>query len=54
MTDVARLKAALGAVSEPLLEQPLADLGWLEALTLEAGAAQLVLAPGYAVITDCP
>lgn len=48
MTDVARLKAALGAVSEPLLEQPLADLGWLEALTLEAGAAQLVLAPGYA------
>lgn len=48
MTDLARLKAALGRVVDPHLAQSLADLGWLEALTLEAGAAQLVLAPGYA------
>ncbi len=48
MTDAARLKAALGRVCDPHLAQSLADLGWLDALTLEAGAAQLVLAPGYA------
>ncbi|MFN3587215.1 MAG: iron-sulfur cluster carrier protein ApbC [Moraxellaceae bacterium] len=48
MTDLARLKAALGRVVDPHLAQSLADLGWLEALALEGEAAQLRLAPGYA------
>lgn len=49
MTDIAVVKKALGAVQEPLLERSLAELGWLDNVSLQGQDTVLVdLQPTYA------
>lgn len=49
MTDVATVKAALGAVQDPLLGASLAELGWLDSVRMQGDDTVLLdLAPAYA------
>lgn len=49
MTDAAAVKAALGQILDPLLGKSLADLGWLESVSMQGADTVLIdLAPGYA------
>ncbi len=49
MTDAAAVKAALGQILDPLLGKSLAELGWLDSVSMQGRDTVLVdLAPAYA------
>ncbi len=48
MTDLAAVKASLNSVKDPLLNQSLAELGWLENVVLDGDTVLVDLVPTYA------
>ncbi len=48
VTDLAVVNAALNQVKDPLLNQTLADLGWLDSVVLDGHTVLVDLAPTYA------
>jgi hypothetical protein len=48
VTDLAAVKAALNQVKDPLLNQTLAELGWLDNVVLDGHTVLVDLAPTYA------
>ncbi|HQX89392.1 MAG TPA: iron-sulfur cluster carrier protein ApbC [Moraxellaceae bacterium] len=48
MTDLAAVKASLNPVKDPLLNQSLAELGWLENVVLDGDTVLVDLVPTYA------
>jgi ATP-binding protein involved in chromosome partitioning len=48
VTDAAAVKAALGAVRDPLMDRTLGELGWLARIDVRDGTALVDLAPAYA------
>lgn len=48
MTDLAAVKASLNPVKDPLLNQSLEELGWLENVVLDGDTVLVDLAPTYA------